>query len=71
MQCGYVCRTSLVTQIMPCVNTTQCMHACVQALEVHDVEKDIASFIKKYFDGKYDPTWHCIVGQSFGENQFC
>ena len=42
------------------------MLACVQALEVHDMEKDIAAFIKKYFDGRYEPTWHCIVGQSFG-----
>ena len=40
--------------------------SCVQALEAHNIEKDIAAFIKKYFDGKYEPTWHCIVGQSFG-----
>ena len=38
----------------------------LQALELHDVEKDIAAFIKKDFDGKFEPTWHCIVGKSFG-----
>jgi len=38
----------------------------MQALEAHDIEKDIAAFIKKYFDDRYEPTWHCIVGQSFG-----
>ena len=37
-----------------------------QALERHNIEKDIAGFIKKEFDKKYSPTWHCIVGRSFG-----
>ena len=40
--------------------------AGLQALELHDVEKDAASFIKKSFDEKFEPTWHCIVGKSFG-----
>jgi hypothetical protein len=26
----------------------------------------IAAFIKKEFDRKYSPTWHCIVGRNFG-----
>merc|ERR1711924_576944 len=33
-----------------------------QALEKYNIEKDIAAFIKKEFDKKYNPTWHCIVG---------
>jgi len=37
-----------------------------QALEKFRVEKDIAMFIKKEFDRKYTPTWHCVVGKSFG-----
>ena len=37
-----------------------------QALENHSTEKDIAGYIKKEFDKKYNPTWHCIVGRSFG-----
>ena len=24
------------------------------------------SYIKKEFDRKYNPTWHCIVGRNFG-----
>lgn len=32
-----------------------------QAQERHNIEKDIAAFIKKEFDKKYSPTWHCIV----------
>ena len=37
-----------------------------QALEKYNIEKDIAAFIKKEFDTKYNPTWHCIVGRNFG-----
>ena len=33
-----------------------------QALEKFSIEKDIAAYIKKEFDKKYNPTWHCIVG---------
>ncbi|CAN0404393.1 unnamed protein product, partial [Hapterophycus canaliculatus] len=28
--------------------------------------QDIAAFIKKEFDKKHNPTWHCIVGRNFG-----
>jgi hypothetical protein len=38
----------------------------LQALEKYNIEKDIAAFIKKEFDKKYNPTWHCIVGRNFG-----
>merc|ERR1711937_139605 len=37
-----------------------------QALEKYNIEKVIAAFIKKEFDKKYSPTWHCIVGRNFG-----
>ncbi|VDP69680.1 unnamed protein product [Echinostoma caproni] len=37
-----------------------------RAVELHTVEKDIAQYIKKQFDKKYSPPWHCIVGQNFG-----
>ncbi|KAG4213175.1 hypothetical protein ERO13_A01G038300v2, partial [Gossypium hirsutum] len=29
-------------------------------------EKDVAEYIKKEFDKKHGPTWHCIVGRNFG-----
>ncbi|GFG28951.1 hypothetical protein Cfor_00353 [Coptotermes formosanus] len=29
-------------------------------------DADIAAYIKKEFDKKYNPTWHCIVGRNFG-----
>ena len=37
-----------------------------QALEKFNIEKDIAAYIKKEFDKKHGPTWHCIVGRNFG-----
>ncbi len=37
-----------------------------QALEKYNIEKDVAAYIKKEFDKKYNPTWHCIVGRNFG-----
>ena len=35
--------------------------ACEQFVQ----EKDISKHIKQYFDSKYGPTWHCIVGSDF------
>ncbi|CAH8455223.1 unnamed protein product [Schistosoma rodhaini] len=39
---------------------------CAEALETYNIEKDIAAFIKKECDKRYNPTWHCIVGRNFG-----
>ncbi|KAK2953481.1 putative Dynein light chain LC6, flagellar outer arm [Blattamonas nauphoetae] len=36
------------------------------ALDQFSIEKDIAAYIKKEFDRKYRPTWHCVVGRNFG-----
>eukprot|EP00656_Telonema_subtile_P002549 TRINITY_DN1113_c0_g1_i1.p1 TRINITY_DN1113_c0_g1~~TRINITY_DN1113_c0_g1_i1.p1 ORF type:complete len:109 (+),score=34.51 TRINITY_DN1113_c0_g1_i1:164-490(+) len=38
----------------------------MHALDKYNIEKDIAAYIKKEFDKKYNPTWHCIVGRNFG-----
>lgn len=37
-----------------------------EALNRNEIEKDIAAYLKKEFDKKYGPTWHCIVGRNFG-----
>jgi dynein light chain LC8-type len=39
-----------------------------QALDKFNIEKDVAAYIKKEFDAKHNPTWHCIVGRNFGES---
>ena len=42
------------------------------ALSKYGIEKDVAAHIKKEFDKKYHPTWHCIVGRNFGSTfSFC
>ncbi|KAI4311145.1 hypothetical protein MLD38_036064 [Melastoma candidum] len=38
----------------------------IAAFETNSVEKDVAEHIKKEFDKKHGPTWHCIVGRNFG-----
>ena len=38
----------------------------LSAMEKFQSEKDIALFIASEFDKSYTPTWHCVVGHSFG-----
>ncbi|KAL3508115.1 hypothetical protein ACH5RR_033497 [Cinchona calisaya] len=38
----------------------------IGAFEKNGVEKDVAELIKKEFDKRHGPTWHCIVGRNFG-----
>lgn len=40
--------------------------APVPAAPVLALLPQIAAFIKKEFDRKYSPTWHCVVGRNFG-----
>ena len=35
------------------------------AMENQTMEKDTSKQIKAFFDQKYGPTWHCIVGSDF------
>ncbi|XP_012861959.1 dynein light chain 1, cytoplasmic-like [Echinops telfairi] len=37
-----------------------------RALDEFVSEKDIAMYIKREFDNRYGPAWHCIVGRNFG-----
>ncbi len=38
----------------------------VTAMRCYHEGKDIADHIKKEFDKKHSPTWHCVVGPKFG-----
>lgn len=42
------------------------VHTTAIGMEKYDLEKDIAAYVKKEFDKKYQPNWHCIVGKHFG-----
>lgn len=44
------------------------IETAAMALEKYQVEKDIASFIKREFDRKHEPCWHCVVGKAFGRS---
>ncbi|RUP49685.1 dynein light chain type 1-domain-containing protein [Jimgerdemannia flammicorona] len=44
----------------------EAIECATQALEKYNIEKDIAAYIKREFDKKYGPTWHCVVGRNFG-----
>ena len=32
------------------------------AVEAYKLEAKISEHLKKYFDKKYGPNWHCVVG---------
>lgn len=51
---------SLSLSVCPQADAVDC---ATQALEKYNIEKDIAAYIKREFDKKYNPTWHCIVGR--------
>ncbi|KHJ42917.1 dynein light chain type 1 [Trichuris suis] len=36
-----------------------------EALEKFEVEREMASYLKKGFEQTFGPTWHCIVGRQF------
>ena len=42
------------------------LECALQAFRRHHVEQDIAAHIRHEFDERYKPSWHCIVGRSFG-----
>ena len=42
-----------------------------QALEKYNIEKDIAAFIKKEFDKKYNPTWSAATSARPRSYQEC
>ena len=36
------------------------INVATKAIDSYNIEKDIACYIKKEFDRKHNPTWHCI-----------
>ena len=42
------------------------METAQTAVTLFDVTNQMASFIQKEFEGKYEGTWNCIVGKDFG-----
>eukprot|EP00994_Dinema_validum_P005418 NODE_3560_length_542_cov_73.077079_g3020_i0.p2 GENE.NODE_3560_length_542_cov_73.077079_g3020_i0~~NODE_3560_length_542_cov_73.077079_g3020_i0.p2 ORF type:complete len:92 (+),score=12.27 NODE_3560_length_542_cov_73.077079_g3020_i0:133-408(+) len=46
--------------------TQDAVDCASEAMSRFTVQKDMAQFIKKEFDKKYDAKWHVIVGRHFG-----
>ncbi|KAA3673345.1 hypothetical protein P879_08685 [Paragonimus westermani] len=46
----------------------EAIHLAAYAMDKHKESKEIADYIKKQFDQKYERTWHCIVGKNFGSS---
>jgi dynein light chain LC8-type len=36
-----------------------------RAIDAHETEKLISEYIKNFFDKKYSPNWHVVVGKHF------
>lgn len=45
---------------------TKVLELAQEANRAYNIEKDVATFLKKELDQLYGPTWHVIVGKSFG-----
>jgi dynein light chain LC8-type len=44
----------------------ECVDCAIYALHHFKDEQEVSEFMKKEFDLKYEPSWHVVVGQSFG-----
>ncbi|GMI72142.1 hypothetical protein like AT4G15930 [Hibiscus trionum] len=44
----------------------EAVNIAISGFEKNNLEKDAAEYIKKEFDKRHGPTWHCIVGRNFG-----
>ena len=60
------CEPVVKNSDMPGEMQQEAIEYAKEAMAKFDVEKDIAAFVKKKFDKKHDPTWHCIVGRQYG-----
>lgn len=36
-----------------------------RAIDANETEKGISEYLKNFFDKKYSPNWHCVVGKHF------
>jgi dynein light chain LC8-type len=37
-----------------------------EAMDKYQIEKDMATYVKKKMDEEFGGTWHCVVGRNFG-----
>ncbi|KAL2165299.1 hypothetical protein VTH06DRAFT_596 [Thermothelomyces fergusii] len=65
-----VAREKLMAQIKSADMTEDMQQEAIEvaqeAMAKFTIERDIAQHIKRTFDERKGPTWHCIVGRNFG-----
>ncbi|QUC17980.1 uncharacterized protein UV8b_02221 [Ustilaginoidea virens] len=65
-----ISREKLEAQIKSADMTEEMQHEVVdvaqEAMSKFTIERDIAQHIKRAFDERKGPNWHCIVGRNFG-----
>ncbi|EFO13158.1 dynein Light Chain family member [Loa loa] len=44
------------------------MAIALEARKQYSLDKDMALYIKQEFERRFGPTWHCVVGKSFGSS---
>ncbi|CAD5219770.1 unnamed protein product [Bursaphelenchus okinawaensis] len=42
-----------------------CVDVTIDALRC-GADKDVAAYLKDSLENRFGPTWHCVVGKSFG-----
>ncbi|KAL1463168.1 hypothetical protein WDU94_014949 [Cyamophila willieti] len=40
--------------------------AALEGLDKYNTEREVAGYIKQFFDKTYKPFWQCTVGRNFG-----
>jgi len=63
-------KNALMSKEMQQVAVEQARHIVIEAPKKskENPEKEIAAYLKKEFDKAYTPTWHCVVGKTFGSH---
>ncbi|CAJ1077583.1 dynein%2C light chain, LC8-type 2b [Xyrichtys novacula] len=56
---------------MPDEMQQDAVDCAMRAMEKYKIENDIAAYVKKEFDKKYNPTWQCCVGKNYGTRMMC
>lgn len=51
---------------MPQDMQRKAINLALTALDRFELERDMAYFLKREFDERFQPSWHCIVGRHFG-----
>ena len=59
-------RMEILSSKMPRSMEQDALETARRALERNPEPRAVANVLKKEFDQRYTPNWHCIVGNHFG-----